>query len=37
LLRERLGNDPDTEWGVVRSELGKINRIRLAGLLEDGE
>ncbi len=36
LLRERLGNDPDTEWGVVRRELGKINRIRLAKLLEDG-
>ena len=34
LLRERLGNDPGTEWGVVRSELGKINRIRLAKLLE---
>jgi 2-oxo-4-hydroxy-4-carboxy-5-ureidoimidazoline decarboxylase len=37
LLRERLGNDPGTEWGVVRRELGKINRIRLAQLLEDGE
>ena len=37
LLRERLGNDPGTEWGVVRRELGKINRIRLAKLLEDGE
>jgi len=36
LLRERLGNDPDTEWGVVRRELGKINRIRLARLVEDG-
>jgi 2-oxo-4-hydroxy-4-carboxy-5-ureidoimidazoline decarboxylase len=34
LLRERLGNDPATEWGVVRRELGKINRIRLARLLE---
>ena len=34
LLRERLGNDPETEWGVVRRELGKINRIRLARLLE---
>jgi 2-oxo-4-hydroxy-4-carboxy-5-ureidoimidazoline decarboxylase len=33
LLRERLGNDPGTEWGVVRRELGKINRIRLAKLL----
>jgi 2-oxo-4-hydroxy-4-carboxy-5-ureidoimidazoline decarboxylase len=34
LLRERLGNDPETEWGVVGRELGKINRIRLARLLE---
>jgi 2-oxo-4-hydroxy-4-carboxy-5-ureidoimidazoline decarboxylase len=34
LLRERLGNDPGTEWGVVRRELAKINRIRLARLLE---
>ena len=33
LLRTRLDNDPDTEWGVVRSELQKINRIRLAKLL----
>lgn len=37
LLRERLGNDPGTEWDVVRSELGKINRIRLRGLLAGGE
>jgi 2-oxo-4-hydroxy-4-carboxy-5-ureidoimidazoline decarboxylase len=37
LLRERLGNDPETEWGVVRRELGKINRIRLASLLDGGE
>lgn len=37
LLRERLGNDPETEWGVVRRELGKINRIRLARLLDGGE
>ena len=35
LLRERLGHDPGTEWGVVRRELGKINRIRLLKLLED--
>jgi 2-oxo-4-hydroxy-4-carboxy-5-ureidoimidazoline decarboxylase len=34
LLRERLANDPETEWGVVRRELGKINRIRLTRLLE---
>jgi 2-oxo-4-hydroxy-4-carboxy-5-ureidoimidazoline decarboxylase len=37
LLRQRLGNDPGTEWGVVRSELGKINRIRLARLLGDDQ
>ena len=34
LLRERLGHDPGTEWGIVRRELGKINRIRLQRLLE---
>jgi 2-oxo-4-hydroxy-4-carboxy-5-ureidoimidazoline decarboxylase len=34
LLRERLGNDPGTEWGMVRRELANINRIRLARLLE---
>jgi 2-oxo-4-hydroxy-4-carboxy-5-ureidoimidazoline decarboxylase len=34
LLRERLDNDPGTEWDVVRRELGKINRIRLRKLLE---
>ena len=33
LLRARLGNDPQTEWGVVRSELARINRIRLARLI----
>lgn len=36
LLRERLGNDPGAEWGVVRRELGKINRIRLARLIDEG-
>jgi 2-oxo-4-hydroxy-4-carboxy-5-ureidoimidazoline decarboxylase len=34
LLRERLDHDPGTEWGIVRGELGKINRIRLRQLLE---
>jgi 2-oxo-4-hydroxy-4-carboxy-5-ureidoimidazoline decarboxylase len=34
LLRERLGHDSGTEWGIVRRELGKINRIRLRRLLE---
>ena len=33
LLTSRLENDSDTEWGVVRSELQKINRIRLGQLL----
>ena len=33
LLTMRLENDPDTEWGVVRSELQQINRIRLRKLL----
>ncbi|MDR2983804.1 MAG: 2-oxo-4-hydroxy-4-carboxy-5-ureidoimidazoline decarboxylase [Nocardiopsaceae bacterium] len=32
-LRERLGNDPGTEWSVVASELAKINQIRLRRLL----
>jgi 2-oxo-4-hydroxy-4-carboxy-5-ureidoimidazoline decarboxylase len=36
LLRERLGNDPEAEWGVVRRELGQINRIRLRRLLDEG-
>ena len=36
LLRERLAHDPGTEWGIVRRELGKINRIRLRQLLEGG-
>ena len=37
LLTARLANDPGTEWGVVRGELGKINRIRLLKLLEGAE
>jgi 2-oxo-4-hydroxy-4-carboxy-5-ureidoimidazoline decarboxylase len=32
-LRERLGNDRETEWRVVASELAKINQIRLVKLL----
>jgi 2-oxo-4-hydroxy-4-carboxy-5-ureidoimidazoline decarboxylase len=35
LLRQRLGNDAATEWGVVKSELEKINRIRLAQALRE--
>jgi 2-oxo-4-hydroxy-4-carboxy-5-ureidoimidazoline decarboxylase len=33
IAHERLGNDPANERRIVRSELGKINRIRLERLL----
>jgi 2-oxo-4-hydroxy-4-carboxy-5-ureidoimidazoline decarboxylase len=33
-LRSRLGNDRETEWDVVASELAAINQIRLRKLLE---
>ncbi len=33
-LRERLGNDPATEWGVVAEELRQITRLRLERLLQ---
>ena len=33
-LRQRLGNDPDSEWGVVAEELRKITRLRLERLLQ---
>ena len=32
-LHSRLGNDRETEWGVVASELAKINKIRLRKLV----
>ncbi|MEU9606617.1 2-oxo-4-hydroxy-4-carboxy-5-ureidoimidazoline decarboxylase [Streptomyces sp. NPDC048057] len=32
-LRARLGNTPEQERAIVRTELGKINRIRLARLV----
>ncbi|WP_306184147.1 2-oxo-4-hydroxy-4-carboxy-5-ureidoimidazoline decarboxylase [Streptomyces sp. MK5] len=32
---ERIGNPPEQEREIVRAELGKINRIRLARLLDD--
>jgi len=35
VLRQRLRNDPETERAVVRRELGLINRIRLARLVEE--
>ncbi|MGA4838828.1 2-oxo-4-hydroxy-4-carboxy-5-ureidoimidazoline decarboxylase [Streptomyces sp. G45] len=34
-VRERIGNSPEAERGHVRTELGKINRIRLTRLLEE--
>ncbi len=36
VLRSRLGHEPAYERGVVRDELGKINRLRLTRLLEEG-
>ncbi|MFJ8111953.1 2-oxo-4-hydroxy-4-carboxy-5-ureidoimidazoline decarboxylase [Streptomyces sp. NPDC096132] len=34
-VKERLGNTPEREREIVRTELGKINRIRLARLVEE--
>ncbi|MGC9539823.1 2-oxo-4-hydroxy-4-carboxy-5-ureidoimidazoline decarboxylase [Streptomyces sp. UG1] len=34
-LEERIGNSPEREREIVRTELGKINRIRLARLVEE--
>ncbi|MFD9904145.1 2-oxo-4-hydroxy-4-carboxy-5-ureidoimidazoline decarboxylase [Streptomyces sp. NPDC059063] len=34
-VRDRIGNSPEQEREIVRSELGKINRIRLTRLLEE--
>ncbi|MFD1659515.1 2-oxo-4-hydroxy-4-carboxy-5-ureidoimidazoline decarboxylase [Streptomyces caeni] len=34
-LRERIGNPPEREREIVRTELGRINRIRLARLLDE--
>ncbi|MFG2575095.1 2-oxo-4-hydroxy-4-carboxy-5-ureidoimidazoline decarboxylase [Streptomyces sp. NPDC048481] len=34
-VRERIGNPPEREREIVRRELGKINRIRLARLVEE--
>ncbi|MFJ4682995.1 2-oxo-4-hydroxy-4-carboxy-5-ureidoimidazoline decarboxylase [Streptomyces sp. NPDC088789] len=36
-LKERIGNAPEREREIVRAELGKINRIRLARLLASAE
>ncbi|WP_181806240.1 2-oxo-4-hydroxy-4-carboxy-5-ureidoimidazoline decarboxylase [Streptomyces shenzhenensis] len=34
-VRERIGNPPEREREIVRAELGRINRIRLARLVEE--
>lgn len=34
-IKERIGNSPEQEREIVRAELGKINRIRLARLVEE--
>ncbi|MGW2277709.1 2-oxo-4-hydroxy-4-carboxy-5-ureidoimidazoline decarboxylase [Streptomyces sp. NPDC001770] len=36
-LRARTGNTPERESAIVRTELGKINRIRLTRLVTEGE
>ncbi|WP_338701943.1 2-oxo-4-hydroxy-4-carboxy-5-ureidoimidazoline decarboxylase [Streptomyces sp. Q6] len=36
-LQGRIGNTPDQEREIVRAELGKINRIRLTRLVEEGD
>ncbi|WP_236239413.1 2-oxo-4-hydroxy-4-carboxy-5-ureidoimidazoline decarboxylase [Streptomyces sp. CC228A] len=33
-VRERIGNTPEQEREIVRTELGRINRIRLTRLVE---
>ncbi|MDF3298597.1 2-oxo-4-hydroxy-4-carboxy-5-ureidoimidazoline decarboxylase [Streptomyces tropicalis] len=34
-LKERIANTPEREREIVRTELGRINRIRLARLLQE--
>jgi 2-oxo-4-hydroxy-4-carboxy-5-ureidoimidazoline decarboxylase len=34
-VKERIGNSPEREREIVRSELGKINRIRLTRFVEE--
>ncbi|MFI6876478.1 2-oxo-4-hydroxy-4-carboxy-5-ureidoimidazoline decarboxylase [Streptomyces sp. NPDC050400] len=36
-LKARIGNSAEQEREIVRTELGKINRIRLARLVEEGD
>ncbi|RSM95076.1 2-oxo-4-hydroxy-4-carboxy-5-ureidoimidazoline decarboxylase [Streptomyces sp. WAC 01325] len=34
-VKERIGNSPEQEREIVRTELGRINRIRLARIVEE--
>ncbi|MFE0516987.1 2-oxo-4-hydroxy-4-carboxy-5-ureidoimidazoline decarboxylase [Streptomyces sp. NPDC058964] len=34
-VKERIGNSPEQEREIVRTELGEINRIRLARIVEE--
>ncbi len=34
-VRDRIGNTPEREREIVRTELGKINRIRLGNLVQE--
>ncbi|MBD8507138.1 2-oxo-4-hydroxy-4-carboxy-5-ureidoimidazoline decarboxylase [Hoyosella sp. G463] len=34
ILEQRLGNDPDVEWRVARTELCRITEFRLAAMVE---
>ncbi|WP_327127431.1 2-oxo-4-hydroxy-4-carboxy-5-ureidoimidazoline decarboxylase [Streptomyces sp. NBC_01727] len=36
-VKSRIGNSPEQEREIVRTELGKINRIRLTRLVTEGE
>ncbi|MYQ84969.1 MULTISPECIES: 2-oxo-4-hydroxy-4-carboxy-5-ureidoimidazoline decarboxylase [unclassified Streptomyces] len=36
-VKSRIGNPPEQEREIVRTELGKINRIRLTRLVTEGE
>ncbi|MEU6846093.1 2-oxo-4-hydroxy-4-carboxy-5-ureidoimidazoline decarboxylase [Streptomyces sp. NPDC046716] len=36
-LKARIANTPEQERAIVRTELGKINRIRLTRLAEEGD
>ncbi|MFC7220838.1 2-oxo-4-hydroxy-4-carboxy-5-ureidoimidazoline decarboxylase [Streptomyces polyrhachis] len=36
-IEERLGNTPEVERAIVRTELGRINRIRLGRLAESAD